>query len=526
MSDTIPNPSNEIRIIFFIAIYVIIICMDENVKDENNPFSKNQEKVQPIFDSSSFEAPQVIKPEEVSPDIAAPDLLSGGIPDFPSDIPPVYEESKSKMFIIIGAVVFFILILTILLVVFFSNRKATDEPPKQTTLTYWGLWEEKELMDPIIADYQKANPHVTIKYEKMAPQEYRKKLLARSKTGQAPDIFRFHNTWLPQIQEVVAPLPNTIMSNQEFESTFYKVHQKDLKIGDNYYGIPLSIDGLVLIYNEDLLKQAGLVSPPTVWFGDQNDVLTAVGKMTVKDGSGTVVTSGLAMGNATNVDHFAEIFGYLMLLNGGDLKKLDSPEAAEALQVYRKLGEENIWTDAMPNSTVAFTQGKVAMIIAPSWQVLTIKGTNPDLNVKVVPLPKGLQGSSVSLASYWVEGVSKVSPNQVEAWKFLTYLSQKEQMTKRYELQSKNRLFGEAYSRVDLADKLITHEYLGPVIQQADSYVSLPVVDRTYDEGLNDEIVQYLRNAINATQTGVGYEASLNTAKQGVDQVFEKYKIQ
>jgi len=61
-----------------------------------------------------------------------------------------------------------------------------------------------------------------------------------------------------------------------------------------------------------------------------------------------------------------------------------------------------------------------------------------------------------------------------------------------YENESKVRLFGEPYSRVDLAASLSQNEYLGPVIQQANYYVSLPLISRTYDNGLNDEIVRYI----------------------------------
>lgn len=499
--------------------------MDKNAKDDKLIFSAKQEPVKPIFESTIYDSPQALKAEEVPANVGAPDMLSSGIPDFPSDLPPVYEEKSNKLFIIIGGIVFFILILGAIIAFILMRNKPKEAPPKPTTLVYWGLWEEKAFFDPLIADYQKKNPHMTIKYEKMSPQEYRKKLLARSKTGQGPDIFRFHNTWLPQIQEVIAPVPKTIYSNKDFESTFYEVHQKDLKIGDAYYGIPLSIDGLVLIYNEDLLKQAGLIGPPKVLFGDKDDLFSAVSKLTVKDSDQKVITSGLAMGNATNIEHFAEIYGYLLMQNGGDLKKLDQLEAAEALQFYRKLAEENIWTQEMPNSVTAFAEGKVAMIFAPSWQILTIKAMNPDLNVKAAPMPQGLNGVSISIASYWVEGVSKFSPNQVEAWKFLKYLSEKETMTKLYEAQSKSRLFGEAYSRVDLADKLLSNPYQGAVIQQAKNYVSLPLVDRTFDEGLNDEVVLYMRNAISSTENSVSYESALQTAQKGINQVFEKYNI-
>ena len=99
-------------------------------------------------------------------------------------------------------------------------------------------------------------------------------------------------------------------------------------------------------------------------------------------------------------------------------------------------------------------------------------------------------------------------------------------MTKLYEIESKLRLFGEAYSRVDLGSLLAQNEYVGAVIKQADFYESLPLISKTFDNGINDEIIQYLENAVNATVQGVAYADALKTAKKGVDQVFTKYKIE
>ena len=99
-------------------------------------------------------------------------------------------------------------------------------------------------------------------------------------------------------------------------------------------------------------------------------------------------------------------------------------------------------------------------------------------------------------------------------------------MTKLYENESKFRRFGEPYSRVDLGSLLAQNEYIGAVIKQADAFVSLPLISRTYDNGLNDEIIQYLENAVNSTVQGVAYPDAFKTAKLGVDQVFAKYKIE
>lgn len=482
-------------------------------------------------DPPQDESPVQMQPEEVAPDIEHPEEIAGSIPpEYPTDV-PVYEESTNKLPIIIGIVVFFFAVLGGVYWFFFRNASdavVTESPKGEVNLTYWGLWDDAAVMQPLFDDYKKANPNVTITYEKMTPDTYRERLIARSGTGNGPDIFRYHNTWLPQIQEVVAPMPSDIMSNQEFEQTFYPIVAKDLKIGDAYYGIPLMIDGTVLIYNDALLKQAGLSSPPAVWVGDNNDVITAVNALTVREPDGQLITTGMAIGTASNVPHFGEIYGILLLLNGGDFDDLSTTEASEALGLYRRFAEDEYWSEDMSNAITAFAEGKVAMVLAPSWQILNIKAQSPTLQIKVAPVPRGLDDSAVSISSYWVEGVNRQNPNQAEAWKFLKYLSQREQLTKLYEIQSQTRIFGNPYPRQDMAELLSNDQYLGPVIRQAqeDIYVSLPVADLTHDEGLNDEILLYLENAISSTSEGVDYSAALGTAQSGIQQVLDRYEIQ
>lgn len=473
----------------------------------------------PIYESVPVE--ENFQPEEVAPDIASPtteDVGSSVPPEIPPT-PPMFEENKKQYLMIAGGAVVFILILIVIVKMLFGTKTT----PKATKLTYWGLWEEKEVLDPLIKQYQKSNPHISIDYQKMSVQEYRDRLVARSIKGMGPDIFRFHNTWLPEIKDIVTPLPEKIMTAAEFEKTFYKIHQQDLKVGNYYYGLPLMIDGLVLIYNDSLLKKAGIDAVPTNW----DEITEAVTKLAVKDTTGQIITAGIALGTGTNVEHFSDIFGLMLIQNGGTLTGLEKTEAAGALESYRKFAESpnDFWNENMPNSTTAFIQEKVAMIIAPSWELLTIKAINPDLDVKVAPVPSVPGGKSVSIASYWVEGVSRYSKNQTEAWKFVKYLTEKDNMTKLYQIESQLRPFGEAYSRVDLAPLLAQNQYLGAVIKQADDYVSLPLASRTFDNGLNDEIIKYIENAINATSQGVSYSQALETAKKGVDQVLLKYQI-
>lgn len=471
-----------------------------------------------------------LQPEEVAPDVVSPDISTAAIsePFLTNDGPPaVYEENKNKYFLI-GGTVFFIMLVFVILFTFLRPKMPVSQK-SPINLTYWGLWEDKEIYEPLIFAYQAKNPNVKIDYQKKTITEYREKLIARSQNGQGPDIFRFHNTWIPQLkvndESILSALPPEIMSVDEYNKTFYPIIQKDLKINGKYYGLALEIDGLVLVINDSLFKKAGIASPPLSWTEDLIDI---VNKMSVRDENKQIITAGIALGTAENIDFFSEIFGLLLVQNGGNLSNLDSPEAIQALEVYRRFAEPptNYWDETMPNSTTAFIQEKVAMIIVPSWQILTIKTINPDIKIKVVPVPKGPQGKQISIASYWVEGVSKYSKNQIEAWKFLKFLTEREQMSKLYETQAKTRLFGEPYSRVDLGATLVQHEYLGAVISQANDYISLPMTSMTQDNGLNDGIIVYLKDAINATAQGVAYSEALKNAKKGIDQIFLRYKIQ
>ncbi len=513
--------------------------MDDNKENKNkmqteqiassNQNASQYEEPQPIFETVPENQQSVqpsesnLQPEEIAPDVTAPSpesVLPSDQPP-PSETPPmVYEEGKNKFVFIVAGVIVFVLFLAIF-IAFLSKGKQGGG--SAITLNYWGLWEDKDVFDPLIQQYEKQNQNITITYQKMDPKDYREKLLARSKNGQGPDIFRFHNTWLPEIKDVVTAIPADVMSNAEFEKTFYKVQQTDLKVGSYYYGIPLEIDGLVLIYNDNLFKKAGIQTAPATW-----DELTGdVTKLTVKDQTGALITAGIAIGTTSNVEYYSDIFGLMLLQNGGSLQHLDQQEAVGALQSYRKFAEDPqaFWNDNMPDSLNAFIQEKVAMIIAPSWVVLNIKAANPDISMKVVPVPTVPGTPPITLANYWVEGVSRYSQNQTEAWKFLKYLVQKDNLTKLYELEAKVRPFGEPYSRVDLAPLLAQNEYLGAVIKQADSMQSLPLVSRTYDNGLDDEIIQYIQNAVNATIQGVSYSEALQTAKSGVTQVLSKYQI-
>lgn len=423
----------------------------------------------------------------------------------------------------------------------FVGKGGETTEPRNIKLIYWGLWEPEEVMRPVIEQYQnlyaQKNPGSTINidYLRRLPSGHRETLQSSIRSGQGPDIFRFHNTWVPMLREELAPLPQTIIPNSEYEAAFYPVTKTDLLVGNSYVGTPLMFDGLVLFYNEDLFREAGINTPPTSW----DELRTLAKKLTVIDTtSGIIKVAGVALGTAANVDHFSDILGLMMLQNKADLRDLSDELAQDALRFYTILTlEDRVWDETMPPSIEAFATGRVAMIFGPSWRVHNINEANPELRFRTAPIPQ-LPGSTVTWASYWVEGVSSRSPYQAEAWDFLKFLSQKETLRRMYTEAAKlpNRLFGEPYPRRDMADSLLNEPFVGSLIQSAPAAKSWYFASRTFDGGINDRLVKTLEDAVNGVLRGAPYadnqayvagvSQALTQAQQNAANILSQYNIQ
>jgi multiple sugar transport system substrate-binding protein len=398
-----------------------------------------------------------------------------------------------------------------------SNRNTV--PGQQTTLTYWGLWEPSEVLSDVLKKFEGENPGIKVEYVKQSPSDYRERLQTAIASGKGPDLFRFHASWSPMLKNELASVPTTVYSTADFKKTFYPAASDQLQVGGQLVGVPLMYDGLALYYNKDLLKSAN-AQPPTTWA----ELRTLATQLTIRSGD-TVQRGGLAIGNASNVEHFADIIGLLMLQNGADLTKPTGAEARDALLFYTNfIKTDKVWSDTLPSSTVAFARGDVAMMFAPSWRAHEVKAQNPNLNFGIAPLPK-LGETQITWATYWAEGVSAQSKNKDAAWKLIKYLSSAPAMKELYSSQSKVRSFGEPYSRVELASELASNELVAPYLSDAPAAKGWYLSSFTHDNGINDQLIKYYQDAINAILSGKDAEGVLQTLNQGTSQVLRQYGV-
>lgn len=479
----------------------------------------------PVQPQEVATAPRRSPEPAIVPDVSNPSLTTiqpdGGDGGDVSDADNGEEKSGFQLsqilrFVLGGLVILLIVLFGISFISSFFKPQANGK----VSLTYWGLWEDSNVMQGVISDFERDHPNITVNYIKEDPKDYPQRLVTRIDNGNGPDIFRFHNSWTTPLQSLLLPLPSSVIDPSQLQKTYYPAASQDLVKNGAVYGVPLEMDSLSLFVNKDIFDHAG-AKVPTTW----DQFVTVAKALTVKDPSGKIKTSGAAMGTYDNITHAPDIVSLLMLQNGAVLTKLDkSQNANDAMVFYTSFakGDNNVWDSTLDDSLVAFERGEVAMYFGYSWDILSIRATSPQLNFATYPVPH-LPNRNMTVASYWIEGVSNKSAHQKEALEFMQYLAQKETVSKLYTAEAKSRQFGELYARPDLAESIQPDALLAPFVSQSKNAVSTFFVGETNYDDFNGRLNQYLANAINSMLTDTSVETAMQTLSDGVSQVLGQY---
>jgi len=442
-------------------------------------------------------------------------------------IGPIVPPSPKKKFpfklllIILGGIIL------VLGGVFAAQKLLKQEKkPTQITLTWWNLWEDEAVVKPLIQEFESQNPQIKINYVKESPQDYRERLMNNLAKGSGPDIFVFHNTWVPVLSRELDSLPSSFMSAADMAKDYFYVVSADLTSQGKILGVPLGYDALTLFINEDIFQGANL-NPPTTWVELRDDA-----RLLTKVENGKIVQSGVALGRTENVDHWQEILALMLIQNGVNLSNPESDLVGNALLFYTTFSKtDKVWDETLPPSTSAFAAGKLAMYFGPSWRAFNIQEENPSLKFRTVPLPQVPKEDpnepDIAYATYWAQGVSVKSKNREAAWNFLKFLSSKESLEKMYKQASLTRGFGEAYPRTDMANLLLDHPVLGSVVKLAPEARSWFLASRTFDgsTGINSQLNKYFEDAVNALNKGEDLNVTVETLIKGIKQVLIQYGL-
>ncbi len=397
------------------------------------------------------------------------------------------------------------------------------ESPKDTTLTYYGLWETPQIMQPVFDQFQKNNPNIKVSYKSQSSADYRQRLQTALSSNNPPDIVRIHSTWLPSFASQLQPAPQSLLSSSDINSSFYSVISNQILINGQVYAIPLNFDSLVLYVNHDLIGDAQV---PSNW-----PDLQKLARQTTKKNPDTkqITQAGLALGTTTNVDHWPDIVSLMLLQNGVDLSQLQAEPTLETLKFYLLFNnsQQPTWSTALPSSTQAFISGKLAFYMAPTWRIPQIKQANPAFNWQTHPVPQLPQAPVVNWSNFWVEAVPKSSKNSQLSWQLLKFLASTNAQQSLFQSANQVRGYAQAPANKNLQNQIATNPLVAPVVQQTSSTQTFYTTDSTHDgtSGINSRLIKYLEDALNALGKNPNDDEAISTLQNGFNQVLSQYQL-
>lgn len=300
-----------------------------------------------------------------------------------------------------------------------SEKSQETDKISGTIKVVTSITDNDELLEEMEAKFIEKYPNVEdIVWESSA--DYDKYILTRMNTTDYGDVLFVPfsmNGNASDYEKFFEPLGTV----EELDKEYFDVTEADYQ--SNVYGLPASINILGIIYNEDVLKKAGVDEFPTT----TEEFIEACEKIKANTDSVPFYS---------NYSKVSVWVGALSSYAGNNYKEdiINKGTAFQEGQPIREvmdlmyelsskgLIEEDPITGDQSKGFQMVADGEAAMIMRGTQDVPTIQSLNQQSNIKFASFPVEIDGkTSLALGTPTVVGINKNSTNKATARAFLDF---------------------------------------------------------------------------------------------------------
>lgn len=383
-------------------------------------------------------------------------------------------------------------------------------------------------IDGYAADFARDNPGIKVNPIYAGTyQETIVKALTAHKSGQPPVTSVLLSTDMFTLidEDAIVPIDGFIKTadDKAWLDSFYPAFMLNSRSGGKTWGVPFQRSTIVLYYNKELFKAAGLDpnKPPTTWA----EMADMAKKLTVKDASGKTTQYGVQI-PSSGFPYW--LFQALAIQNGvtmandaGNTVRFDDPAVVQALQYWVDLAKSG----AHPSGVVEwgttpkdFFEKRVAMMWTTTGNLTNVR-SNAKFDFGVAMLPAGKQkGSPTGGGNFYI--FKKSTPAQQEAaFKFIKWITQPERAARWSMDTGYVAVSPAAYETATLRDYGKT---FAPALVARDQ---LPFALAEFSTHDNQRVTKALNDALQAALTGAKSPAdALRDAQREADRLLRSYK--
>ncbi|WP_458460653.1 ABC transporter substrate-binding protein [Paenibacillus sp.] len=395
-----------------------------------------------------------------------------------------------------------------------SDGNASTEP---VTLKFWSALDpssdQGKMIKQKVKEFDDSHDNINIDLQVISYDVLHDKLVASINAGDAPDISWGLGEWFGEFNKLDALADLTDDFNEwSDKDNMYSNVMESLTVDNRIKALPNYLGIRALLYHENILKEAGMNTPPKTW----DELLNAA--QTVKDKTGKEIF-GIA---GKGVRSSQELMMYLAQNDVNIAEKqadgkfkntwLDNPDqltrATEVFQFYQDLVNKNaIKSDARTwgweEEDQNFVLGQYAMVINGTW----IEGRaseNPEgmKDVKIAaPVYKAKPATFMEIAPLFIYK-SKYPKETFEFAKFL--MGEDYQKAVNPSNSPRSDVIGDGWGNdfMALAEQGVTYPTvsLGGITKSMEDSIALALLKKEKPE----EVAKQLSNAINVNLKKTG----------------------
>ena len=386
-----------------------------------------------------------------------------------------------------------------------------------------------KIIDGLAADFQKENPGIRVKPIYAGTyQETIVKALTALKGGEPPQMSVLLSTDMFTLIDEDAILPfdelATSAEDKAWLKSFFPAFMLNSQTGGKTWGIPFQRSTIVLYWNKEAFKEAGLDPnrPPATWA----EQVEFAKKLTKRDASGNVTQWGIEVPSSGFpywlFQGFSTQNDVLLMNSAGTETYFDKPAVAEALQYWVDLSAKH---KVMPSGIIEwgttpkdFFEKKTAMMWTTTGNLTNVKNNAKfEFGVAMLPAEKR-RGSPTGGGNFYV--FKKASKEQqMAAVKFAKWMTQPDRAAQ-WGIDT-----GYVAVRPDAWKTAKMEEYVKgfPVAAVARDQLQYSVAElSTHD---NQRVTKALNDGIQAALTGAKTpEQAMKDAQAEASRILRSYK--
>jgi multiple sugar transport system substrate-binding protein len=275
------------------------------------------------------------------------------------------------------------------------------------------------------ANFEAANPGVTIVLEETSWDEYWTKLETAASGGAIADVFHLNGPNIGKYAEAGVAMPiDDLVANSSLDLSNYPQALIDLYTVDGkFYGIPMDYDTIGLWYNKEIFDAAGMEYPNENWTWD--DLADAAKKLT----DPATGVYGIAAGYEAQGGFYNTIpmFGGYVISDDKKKSGFSLKETRDGIKCWVDLMEAG-YSPSQESLTEnpasqQFMAGKIAMLTAGDWNAAEFSADEGFKNKCDCTYLPTVNGKRVSVIHGKANCISASTQYPEAAWAWCEYLA-------------------------------------------------------------------------------------------------------